>query len=193
MRDRESTTINDIVRNIPTISATLENQQAEHQATMVEMEGKIADQSVTVLIDLGASLSYISPQVVEKCNLKTEKFQQSWLVQLATGTKRKVTHKLPQTAIKLNDFQTEVNLNILPLGSYDLLIGMDWLEKKKAMMNCWDKTLHYVDEEGKHFILKGKPKPISVRQISALQLKITARKGYQVYAVHVEETEQKTE
>jgi len=60
-------------------------------------------------------------------------------------------------------------------------------------MNCWDKTLHFIDEKGKPFILKGKPKPISVRQISALQLKITARKGYQVYAVHVEEIEQKTE
>ena len=155
---------------------------------MVEMEGKISDLPITVLIDPGASLSYISPKIVEKCNLKPEKFQQSWLIQLATGTKRKVTHKLPLTAMKLNYFQTKVNLNILPLGSYDLLIGMDWLEKEKVMMNCWDKTLHCVDEEGKPFILKGKPKPISVRQISALQLKQTARKGYQVYAVHVEKT-----
>ena len=97
MRDREATTVNDIARNIPTISAALENRQADHQATMVEMEGKISDQSVTVLIDPGASLSYISPKIVEKCNLKTEKFQQSWLVQLATRTKRKVTHKFPQT------------------------------------------------------------------------------------------------
>ena len=83
-------------------------------------------------------------------------------------------------------------MNILPLGSYDLLIGMDWLEKKKALMNCWDKTLHCVDEEGKPFMLKGKPRSISVRQISALQLKRTTRKGYQVYAVHVEEIKQKT-
>ena len=97
MRDLEATTVNDIARNIPTVNAALENRQAEHQATMVEMEGNISDQSVTVLIDPGASLSYISPKIVEKCNLKPEKFQQSWLVQLATGTKRKVTHKLPQT------------------------------------------------------------------------------------------------
>ena len=96
---------------------------------------------------------------------------------------------MPRTSIKLNDFQTEVNLNVFPLGSYDLLIGMDWLEMKKAMMNYGDKTLHCVDEEGKPFILKGKPKPISVRKISALKLKITARKGYQVYVVHVEELE----
>ena len=106
MRDREATIVNDIARNIPTISAALENQQAEHQPTMVEMEGKIDDQSVTFLTDLGASLSHISPQVVEKFNLKNKNFQQSWLVQLATGTKRKVTHKLPQTSIKSNDFHT---------------------------------------------------------------------------------------
>ena len=70
---------------------------------------------------------------------------------------------------------------------------MDWLVKRKAMMNCWDKTLHCIDEEGRPFILKGKPKPISVRQISALQLKRTARKGYQVYVVHVEELGQQPE
>ena len=100
--------------------------------------------------------------MVEKFNLKTEKFQQSWLVQLATGTKRKLTHNLSRTTSKLNNFQIEVNLNILPLGSYDLLIGMDWLEKRKAMMNCWDKTLHCIDEEGKPFILHGKQKPFSI-------------------------------
>ena len=70
---------------------------------------------------------------------------------------------------------------------------MDWMEKKKAMMNCWDKTLHCIDEEGKPFILKGKKKPTSVRQISTLQLKRIARKGYQLYAVHVEELEQQPE
>ena len=150
------------------------------------MEGKISDQSVTILIDPSASLSYISPQVVEKCKLRIENFQQPWLAQLATRTKRKVTHKLPKTTIKLNEYQTEVYLKIMPLGSYDLLIGMDWLEKKKTMLNCWDKTLHCIDDEGKPFILTGKPKPISVRHILALQLKRIARKGYQVYDFHVE-------
>ena len=67
---------------------------------------------------------------------------------------------------------------------------MDWLEKRKSIMNYWDKTLHCIDEEGRPFMLKGKPKPIYVRQISTLQLEIIARKGYQVYAIHVEELEQ---
>ena len=93
-----------MARNIPKISVNLEDHQAEHQSTMVEVEGMIVDQSISVLIDPGASLSYISPQMVEKCKLKSEKFQLSWLVQLATGTKMKVTHKLSQTEINLNGY-----------------------------------------------------------------------------------------
>ena len=43
------------------------------------------------LIDLGDSLSYISPSLVEKIKLSVDKFTKSWLVQLATRAKRKVT------------------------------------------------------------------------------------------------------
>ena len=52
----------------------------------------IQNQYVSIEIDLGASLSYVSPSIVEKCNLSLKKFEKSWLVQLATGTKRKVVN-----------------------------------------------------------------------------------------------------
>ena len=86
-----------------------------------------------------------------------------------------------------------MNLRIFPLGSYDLLVGMDQLEKQKATANFLDKTIHYMDGEGKPMIVKGKPRPISIRQIFALQLKGTSIKGYQVYVVEVEELGKQTE
>ena len=58
---------------------------------MVEVEGMINQTPVTISIDPGASLSYIALQIVEKCKLSVDKFENSWLVQLATGAKRKVT------------------------------------------------------------------------------------------------------
>ena len=58
---------------------------------MVEVEGMINQTLVTILIDPRVSLSYIAPQIVEKCKLSVEKFENSCLVQLATGAKRKVT------------------------------------------------------------------------------------------------------
>ena len=59
---------------------------------MMEVQGMIQNQSISILIDPGASLSYISPSIVEKCSLSLKKFEKSWLVELATGTKRKVVN-----------------------------------------------------------------------------------------------------
>ena len=47
---------------------------------MVEVEGTINQTPIAILIDPGASLSYISPKMVEKCKLPVEKFENSWLV-----------------------------------------------------------------------------------------------------------------
>ena len=76
---------------MPKINAALENRQAEYQTSMVEVEGMINHSPATILIDPGASLSYIAPKLVEKFKLSVENFENSWLVQLATGAKRKVT------------------------------------------------------------------------------------------------------
>jgi len=83
--------MNDIAQNIPRIRTTLEERQVENQFTMIEIKGTIINQIVYVLVDLRASLSYISPQIVEMCNLKSKNFKNAWLVKLEMGTKRKVT------------------------------------------------------------------------------------------------------
>eukprot|EP00253_Pinus_taeda_P029286 PITA_29286 len=90
----EASTVGEVGRSIPRINAALEDQQAEYQPTMVEFEGKISNLIITVLIDPGATLSYVSPKVVERCNLQSVKFKNPWLVQLATGAKRRVTTKV---------------------------------------------------------------------------------------------------
>ena len=46
----------------------------------MEVEGKLNQTPISILIDPGASLSYISPDLVEICKLSVEKFANSWLV-----------------------------------------------------------------------------------------------------------------
>ena len=94
---------------------------------MVEIEGMIKSQHIYILIDPSMILSYISPRIVDLCKLVREKLNKSWLVQLATCTKHKVTSLVRNCKLMMNDFITHVNVNIMSLGSCDLLIGMDWL------------------------------------------------------------------
>ena len=80
---------------------------------------------------------------------------------------------------------TCADLNVLPLGSYDVLIGMDWLEAHKEKINSYNKTFECLDEEGNSSIVKGIPKVISVRQKLAMQLKKFCKKGCILYAAYV--------
>lgn len=99
--------------------------QADYQSSMIKIEGKMSRHTVSFLIDPGASLSYISPRMVELCQLQTQKFKIPWLVQLATGAKRRVGSKVEDFSVNLADQNIEVNLNVFPLGYYGVLIGMD--------------------------------------------------------------------
>jgi hypothetical protein len=62
------------------IYAALDNNQADHQDSVVELEGMIANYIVSVLIDPGSNLSYVAPQIVYKCKLQPIKHVKPWLV-----------------------------------------------------------------------------------------------------------------
>ena len=68
----------------------------------------------------------------------------------------------------MNGLPTQATLNMLPLGSYDLLIDMDWLAPHKTKLDCYNKTLECEDEERGNLTLQGIQKHVSVRQVSSL-------------------------
>jgi hypothetical protein len=83
-------------RSVPQIYVALDNKQADHQASVVDMEGMITNHIVSILIDPGSNLSYITPH----------KHAKPWLVQLATGTKRKVAEVIPACQFTMGEFPT---------------------------------------------------------------------------------------
>jgi hypothetical protein len=109
-------------------------------------------------------------------------------VQLATGAKRKVNEMVKSCLMDMNGLNTKADLNILPLGSYDCLIGMDWLDQHHALLDYHNKAFTCLDEEGKLRKVQGIPRAVTIREISALQLKKCYRKGCQIFAAHMEET-----
>ena len=106
----------------------------------------LKDKPIFILVDPSASQSYIAPRIVELCELQQNKFENSWLVQLAIGTNRKVTSFVNKCEFNMNGFKMQDDLNIIPLGYYDLLIGMDSLEKHRVILNCYDKPFSCIDE-----------------------------------------------
>jgi hypothetical protein len=172
---------------IPRIYVALDNKQAEFQSHMIEVEGMINNHAFTILIDLRASHSYIDPKMVESFHLPRNKHGKSWLVQLATRAKRKVIEMVKSCPMDMNGLSIREDLNILPLGSYDCLIGMDWLDHHHAILDYHNKAFPCLDEEGNPKKVQGIPRAVTIRETSTMQLKKCYRKGCQIFAAHMEE------
>jgi hypothetical protein len=155
---------------------------------MIKVEGMINNQTLSILIDSGASHSYIDPKMVESFQFPRRKHGKSWLVQLTTGARRKVNEMVKSCLIDMNGLNTRADLKILSLGSYDCLIGMDWLDPHHALLDCHRKEFTCLYEEGNQRKVQGIPRVVTIREISALQLKKCYRRGCQIFAAHMEET-----
>jgi hypothetical protein len=54
---------------------------------------------------------------------------------MAYGAKHKVGGKVTGCTLNLGEFVTRANLYVTILGSYDVVIGMDWLELHEVILN----------------------------------------------------------
>ena len=156
---------------------------------MVEIEGKILNTSISILIDPGACRSYVSPKIFDVCKLGKVKHDKTWLVQLAIGMKHKVLEIVNDCELNLNGFPNRVNWNILPLGSYDILISMDWLEQHHVMLNFLHNSILCTYIQGNQKKIQGIPKKVSVRHISSLQENKCIRKGCKLFAMNIQNIE----
>jgi len=77
---QEDEIVKDMGGNITRIYATLDNKQAEQQSPMVEVEGKIDNHPITILIDYLDNHSYINSKIIERFHLQRSKHKKSWLV-----------------------------------------------------------------------------------------------------------------
>jgi len=91
----------------------MDNRQADHQASVIKMEGIIHNQPISILIDLGSSFSCISPMIFEKYALQITTHDRSHLFQLAKRNKKWVEHIVKSCPDVIGNMPTNENLNLI--------------------------------------------------------------------------------
>ena len=67
--------------------------------------------------------------------------EKPWTVDYANQSRAKVEQCLFKARVDFPNFSTELNLDVAPLGSYDIIIGINWLSEHKAKVDCLAKTV----------------------------------------------------
>jgi len=98
--------------------------------------GDIQSVPVKVLIDSGSTTSFISQAIVDQLQLLTLKLvNQS--VQVANGETLQCTAVAANCSWTTDSQLFTHDLKVLPLHSYDIIVGKDWLEKFSPMKVDW--------------------------------------------------------
>ena len=116
---------------------------------MVESLGTLNHINVKILFDSGARDSFISPSTLEKSGLAAYKNDDFKQVRMASREKQRVGPSIDNCLIDLGVCTTRLKVYVTTLVAYDLIIGMNWLEAHRALVDCFAKRVLYVDDEGR--------------------------------------------
>ena len=89
---------------------------------MLEMTSTITDQTLSILIDPGATESFISGAVLKRIKVKEVEQDEFSFIEMALGAKQKVGGQVTGCILNLGEFVTRANLDVMILGSYDVVI-----------------------------------------------------------------------
>jgi hypothetical protein len=165
------------------IYAVVNNRQAEHQSTMVASSGTLNHINVKILFDSGATDSFISPSTLERSGLAAYEHDDFKQVEMASREKQAVEPSVDNCLVDLGVCTTKLKVYVTALGAYDLIIGMDWLESHRAMVDCFAKRVLCVDDEGRLVEIHGVRRKVSVRFISTMKVKWCMRQGCRLYVI----------
>ncbi|GKE88920.1 putative reverse transcriptase domain-containing protein, partial [Tanacetum coccineum] len=107
------------------------------------------DHFVTVLLDSGADFSFISTEFAPLLNVKPSIVNPGYVIEVADGKKVKVDRVIHDCKLELGSSLFSINLIPLGHGSFDVIIGMDWLSQHKAVIVCHDKVVEIPMEDSR--------------------------------------------
>ena len=123
------------------------------------------------MFDPGATDSFISPYALDKCGLAAYEHDDFSLVEMASGVKQAVGPSVDKCVVDLGVCVTQVKVYVTTLGTYDLIIGMNWLEEHRAFLDCYGKKVLCINDNGEAIKIQGIKWKVSLRFISTMNVK----------------------
>ncbi|GKC40670.1 putative reverse transcriptase domain-containing protein, partial [Tanacetum coccineum] len=106
------------------------------------------NQFATVLFYSGADFSFISTEFAPLLNVEPCIVNPGYMIEIADGESVEVDRVIRDCKLELGNSLFTIDLIPLGHGSFDVIMGMDWLSKNKAIIVCHEKVVEIPIEEG---------------------------------------------
>nr|GFA16913.1 hypothetical protein [Tanacetum cinerariifolium] len=115
----------------------------------------------TVLFDSGSDKSFVNTSFIHLIDIDPIRLNTSYKVELADGRVASTNIVLKGCTINLVGHLFKIDLMPIELGTFDVIIGMDWLVEQDAVIVCGKKVVH-VPYKNKTLVVKGDREDVPV-------------------------------
>nr|GEV34645.1 putative reverse transcriptase domain-containing protein [Tanacetum cinerariifolium] len=142
-------TLNEAVRQAYVI------RDAEHNQGPNVVTGTflLNNRHATMLFDSGADKSFMDIKFSHLIDIKPVKLNSSYEVKLADRKVVSTNSVLRSCTLNLLDHLFNIDLMPIELGTFDVIVGMDWLVERDALILCGKKEV-YVPYKNKTLVVK---------------------------------------
>jgi hypothetical protein len=123
-------------------------------ARTVCLQGSLQSIPVQILVDSGSSSSFVNASLVSRLTA-VESVPLSSSVHVAGGAQLVSTAILRNVHWSVGDCSFQTDFRVLPLGTFDVVIGMDWLAAYSPMQVHWQEKWIAIPYHGQIAVLQG--------------------------------------
>ncbi|KAI3810891.1 hypothetical protein L1987_20522 [Smallanthus sonchifolius] len=165
--------------------------EAQANADVVNGTFLMNNRYASILFDTGADKSFVSLDFEPLLAKTRSKLEKTFTVEVADGNTVTIDTIIYDCSLELNKHTFPINLVPMPLGSFDIIIGMDWLSKHHAEVMCFEKCIRLPLPSGETLKVFGEKPCKGLKLMSCITVQKYIRKKCMVFLAHVIQKEDK--
>ena len=184
---RGSTPIGQIQSGIRTQAQVFSVTQQEADASPDVITGMISiyDHDAYALVDPRATHSFISVPFTERHQIESHPIDGRMVVSVPNGDTMISERIVSGSRLVIQNKDFPADLIVLSIHDFDIILGMDWLSKHRATLDCYKKEVRLVRPEEPGVIFRGIRRETAPSLINAMTASKMLRKGCQGYLAFI--------
>ncbi|GKB71576.1 putative reverse transcriptase domain-containing protein, partial [Tanacetum coccineum] len=146
-------------------------EEAHEDPNIVTGTFTLNDHYTTTLFDSGVDYSFVSTTFIPLLGIDTCDLHFSYEIEIVSGQLIKIDKVIKGCKLKIDGHVFDINLIPFGSGSFDVIIGMDWLSDHKDEIICHEKVVRIPLLYGKVLKVLGEKPEEKMRQLMSAKAK----------------------
>ncbi|XP_076949361.1 uncharacterized protein LOC143621982 [Bidens hawaiensis] len=155
--------------------------QAQHNNDVVNGTFMVNNVYASILFDTGADMSFVSFDFEPMLSSSRSKLGNSFTVEVANGKTISNDSVIRGYTLNLNDYDISIDLIPMQLGSFDIIVSMDWLAQHHVEIVCFEKYIRIPLDDGRILRIFSEKPSKGLKFMSCTQAQIYLRKKYKAF------------